>query len=380
MTIDNRECAYLLSLLSCALREQNAPAVPDGLDFSALFAIAKKQQIYNIIFPLIRDMDCVSAEEKERWQDYSYSELVRTIAVDYDRAQILAEFEAQGIDYMFLKGLVLRTYYPKTSMRQMSDNDILYDAGKRDAVIKIMKKMRYNLEACCENSDDFHKSPYFTFEFHRTLFFEEGDFNPRFDQLWTRAKQDAEHPHQYHMDVSDNYIYSVAHMYKHFSTNGCGVRFLADIYLLYKKEEERLDKAYIDSELARIGIADFAKKSLQLALDLFDGRELDADEIAFLTVFMQGGVYGDSALTLVRNFQIEQQGAVSVQSAKRKYLWHRLFPSRKTMTANFKELEEHPYLLWACYIRRLFRLLTKRQKILAEAKAIDRIAKEQKKK
>ncbi len=378
MTIDNRECAYLLKLLSCALRQEEAPKAPEGLDFSVVFSIAKKQQIYNIIFPLIKDMDVVPDSEKERWKNYSYSELVRTIAVDHDRQLLTEELEKHGIKYMFLKGLILRNYYPKSIMRQMSDNDILYDASKRDELLAIMKKRGYKLETCCENSDDFHKEPYFTFEFHRELFFEEQSFCPRFDNLWERAVQDGEHPCQYHMDVSDNYIYSVAHMYKHFSTNGCGVRFLADIYLLYTKEQQRLDGEYIVNTFHEIGIADFADNALKLALRLFNNEELTESDIRLLNIFMKGGVYGDARLTLVRRFD-EVKGQSSAQAARRKYILKRLFPSRKTMTANFKVLEKRPYLLGAYYIIRLMRLFVKGDKALAEAKEIRRISEEEKK-
>lgn len=377
MTIDNRECAYLLLLLSCALRQEDAPKAPEGLDFSALFSISKSQQIYNIIFPLIKDMDAVPESEKERWKNYNYSELVRTIAVDHDRQMLTEELEKHGIKYMFLKGLILRNYYPKSIMRQMSDNDILYDASKRDELLSIMKKCGYKMEACCENSDDFHKEPYFTFEFHRELFFEEQSFCPKFDNLWERAVQDSEHPYKYHMDVSDNYIYSVAHMYKHFSTNGCGVRFLADIYLLYTKEKNRLDGEYITQKFNEFGIADFADSSLKLALRLFNREELTESEIRLLNVFMKGGIYGDSRLTLVRRFD-EVKGESSAVTARRKYIFKRLFPSRKTMTANFKVLEKRPYLLGAYYIIRLFRLFKKGGKALAEAKEIKKISEEEK--
>lgn len=119
-----------------------------------------------------------------------------------------------------------------------------------------MRKAGYKMTACGENSDDFHKPPYATFEFHRTLFFDEKDFCPRFDGLWQRATRDPDHPHAFVMDVSDNYLYTVAHMYKHYSTNGCGVRFLADVYLLYTKENARLDRPYIEAEFRKMGILD----------------------------------------------------------------------------------------------------------------------------
>ena len=93
---------------------------------------------------------------------------------------------------------------------------------------------------------------------------------------------------------------------------------------------------------------------------------------------MKGGVYGDARLTLVRRFD-EVKGQSSAEAARRKYILKRLFPSRKTMTANFKVLEKRPYLLGAYYIIRLMRLFVKGDKALAEAKEIRRISEEEKK-
>ena len=328
MQIENQTCAYLLVLLRCALTGAPAPAAPEGLDFDAFFDLARRQQVYNIVFPLLAALPGVPEGEKKRWENYTYTELTRTITMDHERGQLFARLDEAGIDYMPLKGLLLREYYPKTSMRQMTDNDILYDPVGRKQLLQIMRKAGYKMTACGENSDDFHKPPYATFEFHRTLFFDEKDFCPRFDGLWQRATRDPDHPHAFVMDVSDNYLYTVAHMYKHYSTNGCGVRFLADVYLLYTKENARLDRPYIEAEFRKMDILDFARLVLRLALDLFEDRELDRDEMQMLTVCMQGGVFGDSKLTLVR--QLNAQGAqLSGSAQRRRYLWRRLFPDKK---------------------------------------------------
>ena len=215
MQIENQTCAYLLVLLRCALTGAPAPAAPEGLDFDAFFDLARRQQVYNIVFPLLAALPGVPEGEKKRWENYAYTELTRTITMDHERGQLFARLDEAGIDYMPLKGLLLREYYPKTSMRQMTDNDILYDPVGRKQLLRIMRKAGYKMTACGENSDDFHKPPYATFEFHRTLFFDEKDFCPRFDGLWQRATRDPDHPHAFVMDVSDNYLYTVAHMYKH---------------------------------------------------------------------------------------------------------------------------------------------------------------------
>ena len=127
MQIENQTCAYLLVLLRCALTGAPAPAAPEGLDFDAFFDLARRQQVYNIVFPLLAALPGVPEGEKKRWENYTYTELTRTITMDHERGQLFARLDEAGIDYMPLKGLLLREYYPKTSMRQMTDNDILYD-------------------------------------------------------------------------------------------------------------------------------------------------------------------------------------------------------------------------------------------------------------
>lgn len=379
MQIENQTCAYLLALLRCALTGAPAPAVPEGLDFDAFFDLARRQQIYNIVFPLLAALPGVPEGEKKRWENYTYTELTRTITMDHERGQLFARLDEAGIDYMPLKGLLLREYYPKTSMRQMTDNDILYDPTGREQLLRIMRKAGYKMTACGENSDDFHKPPYATFEFHRTLFFDEKDFCPRFDGLWHRATRDPDHPHAFVMDVSDNYLYTVAHMYKHYSTNGCGVRFLADVYLLYTKENARLDWPYMEAEFRKMGILDFARLVQRLALDLFEDRELDPDEMQMLTVCMQGGVFGDSKLTLVR--RLNAQGAqLSGSAQRRRYMWRRLFPDKKKMHADFKALDRHPWLLPWFYLLRFLRLPFKRKAVLAETRQVQQLTRQQEKK
>ena len=134
MNYSNKEVNYLIHLLACALNEKTPKNAREEIDFSLLLALAKKHQVYNIVFPLIKDMDCVSEKDRESWRSYNLSEITRMITVNNEREKIFAALTAEGIHFMPLKGLILKNYYPKESMRQMSDNDILFDAEKRDGL------------------------------------------------------------------------------------------------------------------------------------------------------------------------------------------------------------------------------------------------------
>ena len=75
---------------------------------------------------------------------------------------------------MPLKGSVLKDLYPENGMREMSDNDILFDASKREQSKVIMLSHSYTVEHYGEiYHDAYHKPPVLNFELHTVLFGEE---------------------------------------------------------------------------------------------------------------------------------------------------------------------------------------------------------------
>ena len=359
-----KEVEYLIHLLSCALNGKEVRH-QEGIDYSTLLSLARKHQVYNIIFPLIKDDSDVPEEYKKKFRDYNLSEISRMLVINNERSEVYDSLEENGIKYMPLKGLIIKDYYPMESMRQMSDNDILFDVKYRDVVADLMKSMGYKSIATGENTDDYHKPPYCTFEFHRTLFFAENDFCPKFDNLWENAVKDDERPCMYHMGLEDIYIYSVCHMYKHFTTAGCGIRFLADNYLFLKKEQEKLDWNRIDSFMSEYNISDYEQKCRRLAFDMFDENELDDDELELLETFMNFGIFGNGGIRIANRIKKLSEGS-SIEQAKKEYLLYRLFPPKSKMIADNRILEKKPYLLPFYYILRLFKALLNGRKTLNE--------------
>lgn len=156
MEFTSIESEYLVALLKCALKSQNVPDIPAGLNWKELVNISKKQQVYSTIAPIINKIN-IPPEQAQELIFYSQNELVRMIAMKNELEQIEKELNGAGIKYMLLKGGVIKNYYPLQKMRQMSDYDILYDVSKRNELISIMKNRGFNLTSSSENSDDFFK-------------------------------------------------------------------------------------------------------------------------------------------------------------------------------------------------------------------------------
>lgn len=368
------ETAYLLHLIFCALHNEE-PKEYGGVDYEALFELAKKQEIYNLINDKLQCAGFVPDEVKRLFRNQSLSELNRMIAISAQRSIVYSQLAQNGIKYMPLKGLIFKDYYPKESMRQMSDNDILIDESKRSKASEIMQKIGYEAYDTTQNSDDFFKEPYYTFELHRTLFDGESEFSPRFENVWKNAKQDEKNEYLYHMDKNDVYVYSVCHMYKHYTKFCCGLRFLVDNYLFIEKEGENLDFDYINSELEKYSLSDYERETRALAKKVFDGKELSEKEERLLKNYTDFGIFGDSEGEIVQKLSAVSQGN-SKAKAKRKYILRRLFPKKKEMLFIYPILEKKPYLYPFMLIHRFFKGLFNIKKTSDELKSVNQIQKE----
>jgi len=369
-----KETEYLLHLVYCAIHETE-PRNMQGVDYSLLFELAKKQEIYNLINEKLQRADFVPNEAKEMFRNQSMSELSRMIALSAQRNALYSKLTESKISFMPLKGLIFKDYYPKESMRQMSDNDILIDEAKREEAALIMESLGYKAVDTTQNSDDFFKEPYYTFELHRSLFDEESEFSPRFDSVWENAVQDENNEHLYHMSKEDVYIFGVCHMFKHYIKACCGIRFLVDNYLFLKKESEFLNWDYIENELAKHGLSDYEKQTKSLFLKVFDGEELSDEEKKLLSGYTEFGIFGSEKGKQLQAYSAAAQGS-SKSGARFKYFMRRLFPKKSDMLFIYPVLEKKPYLLPFMLIHRFFKGIFNFRKTKAEIKRLNQIEKE----
>ena len=370
------ETEYFLYVLRCALNGITPEKPTEPIDWEKLINFSKIQEAYSILAAAL-PKEYLPEEQARRLHNYSKSELVRLLAMKNELAVLEERLGEEGIPFMLLKGARIRAFYPKESMRQMSDIDILYDETKRDSLLKIMKDEGYTLFSWSENSDDFSKKPYYTFEFHRQLFFDDFGQLANFSFVWESAKQDSKNASKYIMSDEDIYLHSIAHMYKHKVLGGFGVRFLADTYLILKNAEA-LDFDYISEKLDYLQLTDFEAFVRELSLCVIEDRELNEEQLDFMQNVVSFGVFGDKRqgkVLLYEQFKEKNGGSKSMV----RYTLQRLFPSREYMLRTYRVLEKKPYLLPYYYIERLVtKTFTDGSKAANELKQIKEIQKKDK--
>ena len=288
----------------------------------------------------------------------------KVVLFDAERAKVLQALDEAGVWHMPMKGSVLKDMYPMIGMRQMADNDILYDASRSDDVRAIMEGLGFTTEEFgISHHDHYNKEPVCNFEMHRIMFTDVTDvvFFRYYDNIKERLIKDPENACGYHFKAEDFYIYMIAHEYKHFSNSGTGLRSLLDTYVYLDQKGGELDWTYIERETQKLGISEFERNNRELAMRLFSGERLTERDEEMLGYVLSSGTYG-TMKNYVRN-QIAKRGRFG-------YLISRTFPVYSSMKSLYPILESLPILLPICWVLRLVEaIITKPQKVLYQLTA-----------
>ena len=279
-TIEKRSARDFIYLTSCML---NAVA-PDrsrleAMDLSKVYRQAKRHMLASAIYMSLEQADCLMYMDNElaaEWRMYTDAVLRKNILMNVERKRILDRFESEGIWYALLKGCIIADYYPDFGMREMADNDILFDAAYQEKVHDIMVERGYRVtEYKVSNHDVYVKEPAYVFEMHKDLM-----SRPAFPELYVyfadidgRLIRNADKPYERRLSTEDFYIYFVGHAYKHYEfTGGTGLRTLADTYLLNRIE---MDRGYLEREFQKLGVTAYEQEMAWLVEQ--DFRETESN-------------------------------------------------------------------------------------------------------
>ena len=265
-------CMDVVYLAACAVNGE----IPDaeraaGMDLANLYTAAERHLLTGITAIALE-----SASVKDEAFTQAKGKAIRKVAAfDVERAAVLAKLEEAGIWYMPLKGSVLKDCYPRIGMRQMADNDILFDAARAEDLRTIMESLGFTAERIGVSAHDiYHKPPLANFEMHRTLFMPgtHDAIYQYYNAIHDKMIRDEDKAYGYHLSPEDFYLYMIAHEYKHYTAGGTGLRSLLDTYVYLKVKGETLDWTYISGELDKMEIAEFEEKNRGRALRLFGGE------------------------------------------------------------------------------------------------------------
>ena len=329
------------------------------------------------------------------WEERMVKAVRKVLLFDVERKKLCAWMDRERIWYLPLKGIILKEYYPSIGMRQMSDNDILFDADAWERVEKHMLSEGYETESVGNgNHDVYQKAPVYNFEMHRSL------YGKGHDERWVEYYSDIkdclipdradDRCYGYHMSDEDFYIYITSHAYKHYSGSGTGLRTLLDFYAYLNAKEDSLDFDYIRTACKKLGIDDFEQHNCILCRKVFAPQQtynqdsfeqsLSADELEMLQYYLSSGVYGTFERMVANRMEKQTKADGKKNLSKLSYYRHRVFPGME-LYENYPLLVKHRFLIPAYWFYRIVRMLFSRERrdyMLREVKAVERVAAQEK--
>lgn len=368
----------IVYLIGCVLHE----IVPDekrvaSMDLECLYQISEFHTVTAMICMALEKTNVFSRIEgslKGKWLEKKNKAIRKNILLDAERMKIFSWMEEKKIWHMPLKGSILKDFYPEIGMRQMSDNDILFDEMYRQDVWNYMTYNGYEATRGI-NDDEYKKPPIYNFELHMAL------FSFSYSSKWVRYYEDIKKKLilventlcEYRFSDEDFYIYMMAHECKHYDSGGTGIRSLLDCYIYNREKGSKLNWEYIKIELEKLEILEFESEMRSLAEKLFSHpnefllRELEKRERKIFEYCVFSGAYGTSQNWVKKNLKRinAKEGNVSART-RIIYLLRRLFPKKREMIEwcqlYYPGFIKHRGLLGIAYIWRVIRGIVKRHR------------------
>ena len=356
----------LIYLMACSLQgTKPEEAQLANIDLEALLRLAKAHSVSAMVCMALEQTDAfqhTTETTRLKWLDCKNKAVRKNMLLDAERHQLEKEFAEHGIWYMPLKGSILKDWYPKFGMREMADNDILFDPAGRKQVREIFQNRSYKTVSFRKgNHDVYEKAPIYNFEMHVSL------FNGTYKELTEQYENVKERllpvdgtAYQFAFTPEDFYVFVLAHAHKHYSHSGTGIRTLADIYIVNQKLGGTMNWEYVDSELRGLGIFSYERESRELAQKLFGIAELPTKanlseaEQQMLAYYLGASTYGTiENRTLNQMQKLQPDGGAITAHTKRKYLLSRIFPGREWCKACAPTVYKYPVLLPFFWVWRL---------------------------
>ena len=357
----------VITLIKSALKGEKYP-IPVGLDLEKTIQLAQIHQIPVLLYygAAINGFDKNSLEMKKLF-NLVCAHLQASEQQLYEVNRVSEAFEAEDIDFLPLKGMVLKSMYEKPEMRAMGDCDILIKIEQYERIKIVLEKLGYGF---CYESD--HELVWsidgLCLELHKSIVptYDE-DFYSFFGDGWDVAIKE-QNSSKHHMSDEDFYIYMFVHFAKHFRNTGIGIKHLVDFWV-FAKEVPTIDWEYIEQQLEKFGLAEFFENVKRTVSVWFDGAEANSKTDIITETIFSGGAFGDFETGKVSRVLCDVERGSSLLGTKARTFLKLVFLPYKHMCEKYAILKKIPILLPFTWVIRIFSVIVfKRKKVVSYKK------------
>lgn len=367
---------YIIELLKCAITN-TTPSTPDeSLDWDVVFNYAKIHRIVPVLYFSIQNLPEEYKSKVTNLDQYELaykSNLVDDANRENEISIITKLLASNDVDYILLKGSVTKHFYPDTSMRMMSDVDVLYrNADSKDIKTMLEENGYTQTKSTPKDAMYLSSNKLVKVEMQESLL-DDGftDWLKYLDSIWDRCEKNTDK--EYTMTPEDFYIYHIVHMAKHFINGGIGLRHVLDTWVI-KNHYQDLDSEYAEKIFKELSLDKFENTVTDLCKYWFeDNIPSNKKAIGLISEYIfENGAFGN-----ISQQSVNEAATGSTSSTKEK-----IFPSKQTMANYYGDIiTNHPSTIPFHWIRLTFeRIFKNHDKTKIKIKSISNVSETQKEK
>ncbi len=341
--------------------EQPRHELSSDFDFEKAIKLAKAHNIAAIVYYGALNYG-VSADEpymQELFELTCKSMMVSQRQM-YEIGRLEEAFQQAGIEYMPLKGTVLKGMYPRPEMRAMGDADILIKLEQYPRIEEVMKSLGFEFDKESDHELVWTKRQ-LCLELHKRLVpTRHKDFNKYFDDGWQLSERVSECS-RYKMSPENFFLYIFVHFTKHYRVKGIGIKHVLDLWMV-EKIYPNLNVDYIFNELKQIGLHEFYENVMATLKTWFSNADENDKTQLITNVIFSSGQYGTYEQGVINRAVLKHNGS---SSKARIMTWiEGAFLPFAQMKKRYKVLKKIPILLPIMWIVRWFEILFFRRHVL----------------
>ena len=344
----------LISLLRSQIcGTELAPDIAAGIGeetLSEIYKLSKPQDVTHIVASALLSANLVpDGNAKNAFLKEEMTAVFRHAQIRHELERISRAFEAAGVDFMPLKGSVIRKYYPRPEQRTSCDIDILVRPEDFDAASSVMEnELAMRFDARTAHDASYYSASKTHIELHYDLL-ENNDPSIRavLDRVWDCSHPISEGSHCFEMESDMFVAYHIIHMAKHFLGGGCGVRPFIDLWIA--KNKMGYDTDNLLNILSECSLEKFARSVILLSDVWFSGEAHTDLTREIENYLLSSAIYG----TIDNHVAIERHR----EGGKRGYYFKRLFMPYASLKKIYPRLEKYPVLYPFYQVKRWFRFI-----------------------
>lgn len=322
--------------------------ISDTAEFEKMWDLSAKHSLSAIVASGVVENDSASSDIKSFFKSQIYRYVLLSERQDHELAKMCRAFNDEKIPHIPLKGSVVKHKYPQSWQRTSCDIDILIKEKDIDKATSVLcSVLGYTHEYNTLHDISFKSEGGVHIELHYKLVEDNRLNTDILNDVWDYTVRENEDTYTYTMTDDMFYFYHIAHMAKHFKSNGFGIRHLVDTWILNGID---CDKAKRNQLLTKGNLQKFENKMLRVCSVLFGNEASDEETDVLIDYLFNSGTYGTTYNHIARNKMHEKKSTFS-------YILSRVFMPIDTLAVLYPAVADKKYLYPYYTVKRWIKIL-----------------------